>query len=115
MRYTEARLRKIAEEMLADLDKETVDLSLNFDDSLKEPFVASSANKPETLILADFKPGKISLNPALVFVVISRMSVVNEMLHSVTWSITTSLSSVVPKKTRMELLFMMPVVWAITL
>ncbi len=39
MRYTEARLRKIAEEMLADLDKETVDLSLNFDDSLKEPTV----------------------------------------------------------------------------
>jgi len=39
MRYTEARLRKIAEEMLADLDKETVDLSLNFDDSLQEPTV----------------------------------------------------------------------------
>ncbi|MCH2198047.1 MAG: DNA gyrase subunit A [Flavobacteriales bacterium] len=39
MRYTEARLRKIAEEMLADLDKETVDFSPNFDDSLKEPTV----------------------------------------------------------------------------
>ncbi|MCH1582260.1 MAG: DNA gyrase subunit A [Flavobacteriales bacterium] len=39
MRYTEARLRKIAEEMLSDLDKETVDLSLNFDDSLTEPTV----------------------------------------------------------------------------
>ena len=39
MRYTEARLRKIAEEMLSDLDKETVDLSLNFDDSLQEPTV----------------------------------------------------------------------------
>lgn len=39
MRYTEARLRKIAEEMLADIDKETVDLSLNFDDSLEEPTV----------------------------------------------------------------------------
>ncbi len=39
MRYTEARLRKIAEEMLADIDKETVDFSLNFDDSLKEPTV----------------------------------------------------------------------------
>jgi len=39
MRYTEARLRKIAEEMLADLDKETVDFSLNFDDSLEEPTV----------------------------------------------------------------------------
>ena len=42
MRYTEARLRKVAEEMLADLDKETVDLALNFDDSLKEPTVLPS-------------------------------------------------------------------------
>lgn len=39
MRYTEARLRKIAEEMLDDLDKETVDFSPNFDDTLKEPTV----------------------------------------------------------------------------
>lgn len=39
MRYTEARLRKIAEEMLADLDKETVDFTPNFDDSLTEPSV----------------------------------------------------------------------------
>ena len=39
MRYTEARLRKVAEEMLADLDKETVDLANNFDDSLQEPTV----------------------------------------------------------------------------
>lgn len=39
MRYTEARLRKIAEEMLADLDKETVDFKLNFDDTLQEPTV----------------------------------------------------------------------------
>ena len=39
MRYTEARLRKIAEEMLADLEKETVDFENNFDDSLKEPTV----------------------------------------------------------------------------
>ncbi len=42
MRYTEARLRKIAEEMLADIDKETVDFSLNFDDSLEEPTVLPS-------------------------------------------------------------------------
>jgi DNA gyrase subunit A len=42
MRYTEARLRKIAEEMLADIDKETVDFSLNFDDSLEEPNVLPS-------------------------------------------------------------------------
>ena len=48
MRYTEARLRKIAEEMLADLDKETVDLALNFDDSLKEPTVLP-AKIPEPL------------------------------------------------------------------
>ncbi|NEN24424.1 DNA gyrase subunit A [Cryomorpha ignava] len=39
MRYTEARLRKIAEEMLSDLEKDTVDFSNNFDDSLKEPTV----------------------------------------------------------------------------
>jgi len=39
MRYTEARLRKIAEEMLNDLDKETVDFSPNFDESLSEPTV----------------------------------------------------------------------------
>ncbi len=39
MRYTEARLRKVAEEMLTDIEKETVDFSLNFDDSLKEPNV----------------------------------------------------------------------------
>ena len=39
MRYTEARLQKISEEMLSDIDKETVDLQLNFDDSLEEPKV----------------------------------------------------------------------------
>lgn len=39
MRYTEARLRKLSEEMLADIDKDTVDFRLNFDDSLKEPTV----------------------------------------------------------------------------
>jgi len=39
MRYTEAKLRKIAEEMLADLEKETVDFAPNFDDTLKEPTV----------------------------------------------------------------------------
>ncbi len=39
MRYTEARLRRIAEETLSDIDKETVDFQLNFDDSLQEPTV----------------------------------------------------------------------------
>ncbi|WKZ67178.1 MAG: DNA gyrase subunit A [Flavobacteriales bacterium] len=39
MRYTEARLKKIAEEVLADLDKETVDMRPNFDDTLEEPSV----------------------------------------------------------------------------
>jgi DNA gyrase subunit A len=39
MRYTEARLRKIAEEMLSDIDKNTVDFRPNFDDSLEEPTV----------------------------------------------------------------------------
>jgi DNA gyrase subunit A len=39
MRYTEARLKKMAEEMLSDIDKETVDFRPNFDDSLQEPSV----------------------------------------------------------------------------
>ena len=39
MRYTEARMRKISEDMLADIDKETVDHQLNFDDTLHEPTV----------------------------------------------------------------------------
>jgi DNA gyrase subunit A len=39
MRYTEARLRKIAEELLVDIDKETVDFQNNFDDTLQEPTV----------------------------------------------------------------------------
>ena len=39
MRYTEARLEKIAEEMLADINKDTIDYQLNFDDSLEEPTV----------------------------------------------------------------------------
>ncbi len=39
MRYTEARLRKIAEEMMVDIDKETVDYRPNFDESLEEPTV----------------------------------------------------------------------------
>ncbi|MBT8310890.1 MAG: DNA gyrase subunit A [Flavobacteriaceae bacterium] len=39
MRYTEARMKKISEEMLADIDKETVDHKLNFDDTLEEPTV----------------------------------------------------------------------------
>ena len=39
MRYTEARLKKISEEMLKDIDKDTVDFRLNFDDSLQEPTV----------------------------------------------------------------------------
>ncbi|MGB2116917.1 MAG: DNA gyrase subunit A, partial [Flavobacteriaceae bacterium] len=39
MRYTEARMRKISEEMLADIEKDTVDHQLNFDDTLREPTV----------------------------------------------------------------------------
>lgn len=42
MRYTEARLQKIAEEMLSDIEKDTVDFRLNFDDSLEEPTVLPS-------------------------------------------------------------------------
>ncbi len=43
MRYTEARMKKIAEEMVGDLDKNTVDFQLNFDDSLEEPTVLPAA------------------------------------------------------------------------
>src|SRR3954466_14108874 len=42
MRYTEARLERLAEAMLQDIDKETVDFQLNFDDSLREPTVLPS-------------------------------------------------------------------------
>src|SRR6187402_343822 len=49
MRYTEARLKKIAEEMLADIDKDTVDFKLNFDDALQEPTVLP-ARIPNLLI-----------------------------------------------------------------
>lgn len=42
MRYTEARLQKLAEEMLADIEKETVDFIFNFDDTLQEPTVLPS-------------------------------------------------------------------------
>jgi DNA gyrase subunit A len=42
MRYTEVRFKKIAEEMLADIEKNTVDFTLNFDDSLQEPTVLPS-------------------------------------------------------------------------
>ena len=42
MRYTEARLRKSAEDMVADIEKDTVDMTLNFDDSIPEPTVLPS-------------------------------------------------------------------------
>jgi len=49
MRYTEVRLRKLAEEILADIDKDTVDFKLNFDDTLEEPTVLP-AKIPNLLI-----------------------------------------------------------------
>lgn len=49
MRYTEARMRKIAEEMLEDINKDTVNMTLNFDDSLQEPTVLP-AKVPNLLI-----------------------------------------------------------------
>ncbi|MFH1119725.1 MAG: DNA gyrase subunit A [Bacteroidota bacterium] len=49
MRYTEARLKKIAEEMLADINKDTVDFQFNFDDTLEEPTVLP-AQIPNLLI-----------------------------------------------------------------
>ncbi len=42
MRYTEVRMNKIAEEIISDIDKDTVDFQLNFDDTLKEPMVMPS-------------------------------------------------------------------------
>ena len=39
MRYTEARMQKISEDILSDIDKETVDFQLNFDDTIMEPTV----------------------------------------------------------------------------
>ncbi len=47
MRYTEARLNKLAEEMLRDIDKETVDFKLNFDDTLLEPTVLPPHESPQ--------------------------------------------------------------------
>ena len=49
MRYTEARLSRVAEEMLANLDQETVDWTLNFDDTLREPTVLP-ARLPAVLV-----------------------------------------------------------------
>jgi DNA gyrase subunit A len=49
MRYTEARMQKIAEEMIADIEKDTVDFRLNFDDTLEEPTVMP-AKIPNLLI-----------------------------------------------------------------
>jgi DNA gyrase subunit A len=49
MRYTEARLTAIAEQMMSDIDKDTVDFSPNFDDSLKEPVVLP-ARVPNLLV-----------------------------------------------------------------
>jgi len=49
MRYTEARMQKLSEEMLSDIDKDTVDHQLNFDDTLKEPVVLP-ARVPNLLV-----------------------------------------------------------------
>ncbi|MEE3034881.1 MAG: DNA gyrase subunit A [Bacteroidota bacterium] len=49
MRYTEARMQKISEDLLADIDKDTVDHQLNFDDSLREPTVLP--NRVPTLLI----------------------------------------------------------------
>ena len=49
MRYTEARMRKISEEIMADIEKETVDFQLNFDDTLYEPKVMPT--KVPTLLI----------------------------------------------------------------
>ena len=48
MRYTEARLKKISEDMVEDLDKDTVDFQLNYDDSIKEPTVTNQNSQPSS-------------------------------------------------------------------
>src|SRR5437879_7310550 len=60
MRYTEARLTKLAEEMLADIDKETVDFRPNYDESRLEPLVLP-AKAPNLLING---PGGIAVGSA---------------------------------------------------
>ena len=49
MRYTEARMKKISEDLMSDIDKDTVDHQLNFDDTLKEPLVLPT--KVPTLLI----------------------------------------------------------------
>ena len=49
MRYTEARFKRIAEDILEDLDKNTVDFQINFDDTLEEPTVLPT-KKPQLLV-----------------------------------------------------------------
>ena len=63
MRYTEARMRKTAEDMLLDIDKETIDWNLNFDDTLKEPSVLP-ARLPALLLNGNNSPHTYSLRPS---------------------------------------------------
>ena len=58
MRYTEARLSKLAEEMLRDIDKDTVDMQLNFDDSLREPVVLPC--RFPNMIMYRLRPNRLS-------------------------------------------------------
>lgn len=93
MRYTEARLKKIAEEMLADIDKNTVDFQLNFDDSLQEPAVLPS-KIPNLLIngtsgiavgmATNMPPHNLSeIVDAIVAFIDNRNITVNELLQYV--------------------------------
>ncbi len=93
MRYTEARLKKIAEEMLADIDKNTVDFQLNFDDSLQEPAVLPS-KIPNLLIngtsgiavgmATNMPPHNLSeIVDAIVAFIENRNITVNELLQYV--------------------------------
>jgi len=93
MRYTEARLSKIAEEMLVDIDKDTVDFVPNFDDSLQEPSVLP-ARLPNLLVggssgiavgmTTNIPPHNLSeICDAIVYLIDNRQATVEELMELV--------------------------------
>ena len=68
MRYTEARLKKISEEMVEDLDKDTVDFQLNYDDSIKGLFTTDSS---KNCVTYPQNTTKNTLNKYLIYIQIS--------------------------------------------
>jgi DNA gyrase subunit A len=93
MRYTEARLSKIAEEMLVDIDKDTVNFVPNFDDSLQEPSVLP-ARLPNLLVggssgiavgmTTNIPPHNLSeICDAIVYLIDNRQATVEELMELV--------------------------------